>query len=477
MTLAERSPKAPETAGTTRGHDIPEPIPALLPRGPGHQFVLYGDSCSGVPGAPHERTFAAVNAVVRRLACAPEFIIFPGDEVIGLTADPAELRAQWRHWLEREMGWLDRQAVPLWHSTGNHTAYDEMSEHVFREVLAHLPRNGPPGQEGLSYWVRRNDLLLVFVHTLWTALGGEGHVEVEWLHDVLQRNADARHKLVVGHHPVHPVNGFSGPYQREIGPEHAVTFWNTLVEAGVLAYLCSHILAFDVQVHRGVLQVCSAGAGTAHRMPADIEYLHCVQAALDADGLRYQVLDAQGGVRERLSWPVTLHPEERWVALPPGESAAYFTRGPDIELIVAFRFAGHTAATGTGAAQTLFSAFQPGLPSPLWIGLRGPEQKLTVVIGPEAHRSPHYWLGPGMTPDAPFDVYVLIHAGMGPGGIMYRLDCDERWSSLAAASPWGPERLRWPARWSVGHAQAGRTDRPFRGSAVRASVTLGWGRP
>ena len=42
-------------------------IPALLPSGSGYQFVLYGDSCSGVPGGLHEKTFASVNAVVRRL--------------------------------------------------------------------------------------------------------------------------------------------------------------------------------------------------------------------------------------------------------------------------------------------------------------------------------------------------------------------------------------------------------------------------
>ena len=79
-----------------------------------------------------------------------------------------------------------------------------MSEAVFREMLGHLPRNGPPGQEGLSYWVRRGDLLLVFVHTMWTGLGGEGHVETTWLREVLHRHADARHKLVLGHHPVYP---------------------------------------------------------------------------------------------------------------------------------------------------------------------------------------------------------------------------------------------------------------------------------
>ena len=130
----------------------------------------------------------------------------------------------------------------MWHSTGNHTTYDEMSEAVFREVLD-LPRNGPVGQEGLSYWIRRGDLLIVFVHTLWTGLGGEGYVETAWLRDVLRTHADAKHKLVVGHHPVFPVNGFSGSYQRDMAPEVATAFWDALVDADVCAYLCSHILA------------------------------------------------------------------------------------------------------------------------------------------------------------------------------------------------------------------------------------------
>jgi broad specificity phosphatase PhoE len=84
-------------------------IRALIPRdSAGHQFVCYADSCSGVPGGPHEATFAAVNAVVAQLSPQPEFICFPGDEIRGLTVDGEELRRQWRYWLEQEMGWLDR---------------------------------------------------------------------------------------------------------------------------------------------------------------------------------------------------------------------------------------------------------------------------------------------------------------------------------------------------------------------------------
>jgi len=438
-------------------------ITALRPRGRGHQFVFYGDACSGVAGALHERTFAGVNAAVRRLAPAPEFILFLGDEIAGYTADADSLHRQWRHWLDQEMGWLDRRATPLWHTTSNHATYDAMSEAVFREVHDHLPRNGPPGQEGLSYWVRRGDLLLVFVHTLWTGLGGEGHVETDWLRDVLCHHADARHKIVAGHHPVHPVNGFAGAYQRDIGPEHATTFWNLLIENGVLAYLCGHILAFDVQVHRGVLQICTAGAGTAHRMPEGIEYLHAVQAALDDAGLRYQVFDADGVIRESLSWPLEVPPVEQWRRL----AEARFGR----DRIAAFRFTGRTAAAGTSTAQTFMAAYRPGLRAPFWVGLGGPAQRLMVILEPEPGRSPHYWLGPPVTANAPFDIQLLVHPAMGPGGLLYRLSGDDAWTSLSAASAWGAERLHWPDRWSIGQGPQGRGDRPFLGADLAISAT------
>ena len=194
---------------------------------------------------------------------------------------------------------------------------------------------------------------------------------------------------MLGHHPVHPINGFSGAYQREIGPEHAGPFWDTLVDGGVLAYLGINILAFDVQVHRGVLQVCTAGAGTAHRMPEGIEYLHCVQAALDADGLRYQVLDTEGCAREGLSWPLRLPPVERWQPLPAGESAALCTGAPVSDRIVALRFTGRTAAAGDGSAHTFPAGCNRGGQPPLWLRPRGPYPRLTVTRGPVRRRSSH----------------------------------------------------------------------------------------
>ena len=431
--------------------------------------MIYGDACSGVPGGVHEQTFASVNAVIRRLVPEPEFVIFPGDEIIGLTPSPEELRRQWRYWLDQEMGWLDRRSTPMWHTTGNHTVYNQTSEAIFRDTL-NLPRNGPSGQEGLSYWVRRGDLLLVFVNTVWSGLGGEGHVETEWLREMLTQHADATNKLVIGHHPAHPVNGFSGPYQREIGPEHAISFWTILAEAGVLAYCCGHILAFDVQAHRGVLQICTGGAGTAHRMPEGIEYLHCVQAAVDDMGLRYQVLDATGAVRESLHWPMPAPPHQHWRTLVPGEHEAPILGRLAPGRVMILGFSGQIGTAGVSVAQTLLSAFSPRVLEPFWLGLCGPKQRLTAIIGTQPGRSPHYWLGPTIQPEANFDLYVAVYPAMGPGGILYRFGAGSPWSSLLAASATGPEQLLWPERWSVGQGQGGPGDRPFLGSNLTVRV-------
>jgi hypothetical protein len=448
-----------------------DPIPALRPTSPGHQFVIYGDSCSGVPGALHERTFASVNAVVQRLDPQPGFILFPGDEIIGLTNDADVLRAQWQHWLGTEMGWLDRRQVPLWHTTGNHTTYNTMSEAVFREVLK-LPDNGPPGQEGLSYWVRRDDLLMVFVHTLWSGLGGEGHVEMEWLQATLQQHRDARHKLLLGHHPVYPVNGYAGSYQREIGHEYSDRFWSILVDADVTAYICSHILAFDVQVHRGVLQICTAGAGTAHRMPEGVEYLHCMQAALDENGLRYQVLDTDGAVRERLTWPLPSLDEVSWKTLPQGTMAAPLSGLQAPETIIALHISGHTASEAAAAAQTILCASLPDTIPTLWLGLRGPRQTLTLIVARQAGRSPHYHIGPDLLTDHEFAIEIVFYPDMGPGGVLWRRSGADRWTSFAAASSTGLERLDWPVQWSISQGPAGPDDQPYRGSQLAVAAAI-----
>ena len=448
---------------------LPPTITALTPRdGAGHQFVCYADSCSGVAGEPEEANFARVNAILAQLRPQPQFICFPGDEIIGLSTDEETLRNQWRYWFEREMHWLDRAKIPLYHTTGNHTAYDPASERVFREILAHLPRNGPPGQEGLTYFIRRDDLLLVFVNTLWSGRGGEGYVENTWLDQTLSDHADARYRLVFGHHPVHPVEGHLGPHELGIVPEDGREFWDVLVRHRVLAYVCSHLLTFDVQVHQGVLQVLTGGAGRTRGS------LHCVQAALDSVGLRYQVLDTTGAIKAWLEWPPQLPSSESWV---PFRHADNFQKLPGEldgtdsgKFMVAWSFSGLAGSSCDGEAQTLLSGWDDRpVPAPVWIGLLGRQLRVAVLLSNAPGRSPGYWLGPSLSPNEPFTVQIAFHTGMGPGGVLWRKKDEDSWSSLASASSHGLERLPWPTCWSTGHGQRGTTDRPFRGRELRVT--------
>ena len=295
-------------------------ITALTPHGVGHQFVFYGDCASGIPGQLWGNNFHKVNAALQQLHPEPEFIVFLGDHILG----PAQfveahgikeqwgLKEQWHHWFNEEMDWLDSNRVPLYHVTSNHDTFDEASEHVWREVHPDIPKNGPSGQEGLSYWVRRNDLLIVVVNTNFSGLGGNGHVECSWLDSTLAAQADARYKIVAGHVPAFPVNGYDERPRWCIAQGEAETFWSVLTRHKVIAYLCSHIIAFDIQKHEGVLQICSGGAGTNFgpggvgegEFMGEGEYHHFVQAAIDVNEFRLQTVDKDGTIRERFSQPL-----------------------------------------------------------------------------------------------------------------------------------------------------------------------------
>ncbi len=441
------------------------PIPVLKPQAGGQQFLVYGDSCSGIAGALHEKNFQQVNESICALETAPQFICFLGDEIMGLTTDQAELRWQWWYFFERELAWLDRATIPLYHSTGNHTVYDGASEDVFREVMSHLPQNGP---RGLSYFVRRGDLLMIFVNTMDQRCGGEGTVETKWLENVLRQHCDAKYKLVFGHHPVWAVNGYFGDYQRLIERETGRRFWDVLQRHNALAYFCSHILAFDVQVQAGILQICTAGAGTAHRMPPDEEYLHFLQAALDETGLRYQVVDCNGQAREWLSWNWKLPPSTSWATFEPASPQALPTdclQLQDKAHLVIWDISLCLPPNDGNLPQTIFCATADGgaLPN-LWLGISGVDRRITVLLSPDANRSPHRWQGPALPADRQVSIQVGIHSGMGPGGLLWRWGDDHPWSSMAAASAWGAERLPWSRDWQVGECAG---QHKFRGRDLR----------
>jgi hypothetical protein len=162
-----------------------------------------------------------------------------------------------------------------------------------------------------------------------------------------------------------------------------------------------------------------------------------------------------------------------WLELARGESPAPATGRLGPGRRIEFRVRGRTAADAVSSAQTLVSAFTPGSIAPVWIGLRGPRQTLTLIMGREPSRSAHYWIGPDLQAVQDFDVHLAINADMGPGGVPHRPWDGGRWISFAAASATGLETLHWPDRWSVGHGQHGAEDRPFAGPDLTILVAIG----
>lgn len=121
-----------------------------------------------------------------------------------------ELRRQWQYWTETEMKWVAETGIPHYQSTSDHHTYDFPSEQVFREVHAHLPQNGRGEERGLAYAVRNGNLVNISTHQpdRTRPFRRDMQIDTNWLDAMLTEHTDARFKLVSGHYPVYPVNGY-----------------------------------------------------------------------------------------------------------------------------------------------------------------------------------------------------------------------------------------------------------------------------
>lgn len=459
------------------------PIRALIPRGKsGHQFLIYSDCCAGIPNGRSAANLRRVNQMVSRIRPEPEFISFPGDAISGYINDHAALRTQWDYWWNNEMAWLKGKSFPLYQSTSNHNTYDYGSERVFREFHNDIPQNGPGDQRGLAYFVRRGDLLYVSTHQP-DRRRTPGYrpgmlIDSKWLDRVLTENEDARFKFVAGHYPVFPVNGYVNYPLWCMKPEERKPFWDVLVKHKVDAYLASHIIAFDVQVHDGVPQILSGGAGTNSGpggfMPGRTEYHHAVQLAIDTDGMRYQVLDVDGKVRESLAWPFSLPNVEKWNALRAENATAALKSIVWKDSIVAWCIRGKLGPTDVKhQTRTLLCGWNNGEGvATIWIGFDGNPARVTVRLVSESTYGSQSWIGPVIDDGSKFDFQIALHPGMGPGGVLVRQNEKSPWSSLSSTSSRGTEILPWPPNWAVGMSQSGPTDRPFRGKGLK----INWAR-
>lgn len=418
-------------------------ITALTPRDPsGHQFVLYSDCTVNGKNEKSAQALNTIGQVIQRLDPQPEFISFPGDAV-GLGGNAEE----WEFFLEQTK-WTRQRKIPLYQSTSNHNTHNFLSEANFRKFHPDLPLNGRGDQKGLAYWVRRGNLLYVSVHH---PIINENYRpdfdfgDMRWLDEVLTQNADAAYKLVSGHYPVWRVNGYTG---MSLPRKDWEPFWSTLRKHHVDAYLTSHVLAFDVQVRDGVLQICSGGAGPSV-MPAETEGTHAVQVALDRQGLRYQVLNTEGRVRESLVWPFLPPEDASWQQGPKhwqpmdGDQPVPLGSAPQ-ERILLYRISnvGYFPNPHEQRIDLLagFNGDQPTLK--VWIDLLSLRLHVTLDI---ENVGPQHWVGPLVDLRRnKFDVQLALHPGMGPGGVLWRWSDSSPWNSMETTAAHGLEALKWP---------------------------------
>jgi hypothetical protein len=209
-------------------------------------------------------------------------------------------------------------------------------------------------------------------------------------------------------------------------------------------------------------------------MPGPTEYLHTLQFAMDRQGVRWQVLDVDGRVREWLRWPLSLRPADRWQSVPRDQAkgmltkASVFQDDKGSQSFVAWRFRGTRRQPAGEASETLLCGWDDGETAPtIWVGFDEGSRRLTVRLLPQSGSGTQIWRSARIGEHAPFDFQLALHGGMGPGGVLFRFRDQDPWSSLATTSSRGAENLRWPPAWQIGYGVNGPTDDPFLGSGLQ----------
>lgn len=263
------------------------------------RLTLLGDSCSGRPDAPHERNLAKLSAVILQQNRPADALLYLGDHIAGYADSEARVSAEWDHFLGREFRDLHDRYPRNVHIPGNHDAYDPMSAAICARRMP-FPADARR-REGLNFVTNVGDAEIVCISTCDLANRGMAAIDFDWLEESLKQPASAPLRLVAGHFPIHPVNGYDEAPTWVFPKAMAERIWRLFAETNVLAYLCSHIIAFDFQIHDDIVQLCSGGGGTIFGpggAMGDGEYRHYVSCEVTPERFWFETTDEDGMKRE-----------------------------------------------------------------------------------------------------------------------------------------------------------------------------------
>jgi hypothetical protein len=198
------------------------------------RFMVVGDPHNSSPTLDFKKTMlyeiilAAVDEKV-------DFVFFTGDLVIrgfGEIVEKDSVLKDWRYVLDT----LNTHNIRVLACRGNNDYNKEAWDSLFVGKYA-FPQNGPENEKNITYAFDYNNILFIALDQY-----TEGHrINQSWLDDILLDNKKP-HVFVAGHEPAFKLlhSNCMGIY-----PEERDLFWESLINAGVKIFFCSHDHFYD----------------------------------------------------------------------------------------------------------------------------------------------------------------------------------------------------------------------------------------
>jgi hypothetical protein len=235
------------------------------------KFVSFPDFFNFDIPNPWQGYDSAVNYFLTQVKSEnPDFVLIAGDLVNG-------------HWWNgpkcvEHMGgiyypaWIKRMeqfGLTYYTAIGDHELGDDPWPESKRKLVPHfervynnylkMPQNGPESKKGLSYFVRKGNLLLITVETfeivddtMFVDVRGE---QIEWLKKILKDNTDASFKIVQGHTPIWGDIKCRSCSYLKIDKGKESEFYKVLIDNKVDLYLCGEFHDVTILQSDGLWQI------------------------------------------------------------------------------------------------------------------------------------------------------------------------------------------------------------------------------
>jgi para-nitrobenzyl esterase len=239
------------------------------------RFVVFGDSPD-----PATNTTTGISPDLSPIAKAiaaekPDLALYIGDLVNGAllsNASPMQnnYTGQFGNWMAAVSpihNYTEGTGIPLYVIRGNHEedlnrTDASLLDAYLTSVASTMPTNGPPGEEKLTYSFTHNGAKFIATDDYIAHNGQKETVNQSWVD--AQLTQDTRpFMFVFGHSPAYLVDMDKEdlPFSLAMHPEERTTFWKSMVNNHVSAYLCGHAHVYVRAESQGLPQIVSGNGG------------------------------------------------------------------------------------------------------------------------------------------------------------------------------------------------------------------------